>query len=67
METNENIIGGGCDMFACRICRTKFGYKHQAWCELSHIISPGCTDCRYWSQNDGACRHPLAKKVGVKE
>ena len=67
MDKNENIIGGKCDKFACRICRTKFGYKHQAWCEISHIILSECADCRYWSASGGVCRHPLKKKVGAED
>ncbi len=66
MKKKDNIIGGKCEIFACRICRTKYGYKHQIWCELSHITLPQCEHCRYWSADGDVCKHPL-KKVGAKD
>lgn len=65
MGKNKNIIGGKCSMFACRICRTKYGWQHQPWCEAIHITAPVCADCCYLAAN-GECIHPLSKKVGAK-
>ncbi|MBR1737695.1 MAG: hypothetical protein IJ736_11880 [Firmicutes bacterium] len=62
---NEIIIGGECSIYACRVCRTKVGYHHQAWCELKNIGKPKCEECRYYSPEKEACIHPM-KKVGKK-
>ena len=45
-----------------RCCRTKYGWVHREWCEISASTSPGCTDCRYFNRKEGECRHPAMKK-----
>ncbi|MCR5137317.1 MAG: hypothetical protein K6C12_09495 [Oscillospiraceae bacterium] len=62
-ENNEAIIRCACPLFACRICRTKTGWPHQLWCEISGVTEPGCTDCRYHNPEKSACAHPARKAV----
>ena len=57
-----NLIRARCPRFACRLCRTKTGWPHQRWCELSFLTQPECTDCRYWSEKKHACDHPAARR-----
>ncbi len=57
-----NTIRGSCSLFACRCCRTKYGWAHRDWCEISASTSPGCADCRYFNRKEGECRHPALKK-----
>ena len=60
--SSDNIIHGKCSLFACRCCRTKYGWEHQRWCELSSVTEPACEKCRYYSGHNGRCAHP-AKKI----
>lgn len=62
MISSYNIIHGKCSLFACLCCRTKYGWEHQQWCELSMITQPTCRECRYYSERDGECTHPSKKQ-----
>ena len=59
----ENAIRGSCSLFVCQYCRTKYGWEHQAWCELSSLVSPSCGDCRYYKE-ENECVHPAKKQEG---
>ena len=59
----EYAIRGGCSFFACRCCRTKYGWEHQAWCEVFYLTEPDCADCYYYRQGMGSCVHPALKNV----
>ena len=56
------LILSTCPRFACRVCRTKTGWSHQPWCELSWVTEPDCTDCRYWNKKKDLCEHPTARR-----
>ncbi len=64
MERADVRIEAACTLFACRMCRTKTGWAHQRWCELSGLKSPTCRDCRYWSAQKAVCVHPAQRKGG---
>ena len=57
----ENAIRGSCPRFACRCCHTKYGYPHQKWCEIYLLTQPVCSDCIYFNEKCGVCRHPAKK------
>ena len=54
------FIGGDCADFVCRCCYTKFGRKHQFWCERAALSVPSCRDCKYYKYRVG-CLHPARK------
>ena len=58
---SENAIRGSCSLFVCRCCRTKYGWEHQEWCDLSALTQPSCKECRYFRERDGECVHPAKK------
>lgn len=58
----RGVIAARCQRFACRLCRTKTGWPHQRWCELTFLTQPDCADCRYWSEKKHACDHPAARR-----
>ena len=62
MEEERPRMEARCDLYACRVCRTKTGWPHQPWCELSQVTEPDCADCRYWGGKK--CRHPARRKGG---
>ncbi|MBQ5347209.1 MAG: hypothetical protein IIU39_04060 [Ruminococcus sp.] len=66
-ELQDSIIRGSCSLFACRVCRTKYGWAHQRWCELSDHTRPSCGDCRYFILRDGECTHPATNKLRKEE
>ena len=55
-------IDARCPRYACRLCRTKTGWPHQPWCELSRVTEPECADCRYWNAGKNLCDHPAARR-----
>ena len=57
----EYAIRGDCSFFACGCCRTKYGWEHQAWCEVFYLTDPNCTDCFYHHPKTGSCVHPAMK------
>lgn len=57
MDGSDIIIGGKCPTYACSVCRTKYGYKHQRWCTQAQITDPECSQCVYFGKN-ARCRHP---------
>lgn len=59
---SEYVIRGECSFFACRFCRTKYGWEHQSWCEYYWLSEPSCKDCRYFNTEHGDCIHPAQKK-----
>ena len=61
---SEVAIRGDCSFFACRCCRTKFGWAHQKWCEIRAETFPTCSDCQYYNAQARMCRHPVVKKEG---
>lgn len=65
-DTANEIISGNCSLFACRCCRTKYGWNHQKWCALSLVTHPACTECKYFRERDRECIHP-AKKIRKDE
>ena len=65
MKRAEPRIDAACTLFACRMCRTKTGWKHQRWCELAAVCEPSCRDCRYWSAKRAICEHPAQRKGGA--
>ena len=60
-KTSDHTIRGSCSLFVCRCCRTKFGWKHQDWCEIGFATEPVCTDCRYFNERCQKCVHPIKK------
>ncbi|MBQ5398631.1 MAG: hypothetical protein IIU14_04240 [Ruminococcus sp.] len=66
VKISDNAIFGSCPLFACRRCRTKYGWEHQVWCEMSCVTRPTCVDCRYFSSQGGGCAHP-AKRTRKEE
>ena len=54
-------IAAKCQLYACRICRTKTGWPHQPWCEAGDGIKPGCEDCIYYYAKIQKCVHPVIK------
>ncbi len=60
-DLSDNIIRGNCSLFVCKICRTKYGWEHQKWCEYYSLTLPSCKDCRYFSENESECIHPTKK------
>lgn len=58
----DHVIHGSCSRFVCRYCRTKFGWRHQAWCEISGRTEPLCQDCGYYYPPSEECRHPAIKQ-----
>ena len=58
---SEYAIHGDCSFFACRYCRTKYGWEHQAWCEMNFLTAPTCFDCQYYRRRAGSCKHPALK------
>ena len=58
IHLSDNIIRGECSLFVCRLCRTKYGWEHQRWCELGAIVEPSCWNCRYFRGQSGECVHP---------
>lgn len=61
-DTSEYRILGSCSSFACRCCRTKYGWPHQTWCEYCSLIEPTCGYCLYYSTKQNACLHPALKR-----
>ena len=61
------IIRSACELFACRVCRTKTGWPHQKWCELCDLVRPDCGDCRYWNVGKNKCGHPARRGGGVRK
>ena len=59
----EYVIHGDCSLFACRCCRTKYGWTHQAWCENCLLTVPACMDCHYYHCLSGLCTHPALKRI----
>jgi hypothetical protein len=59
-DTQKRIVSE-CPMFACRKCRTKAGWPHQAWCPVSGAVRSDCTGCVY-SDGKGGCVHPTKRK-----
>ena len=59
MGTTDNLIRSACPLFACRICRTKTGWRGAA-----AATQPGCPDCRYWDTAGFICAHPVRGKRG---
>jgi len=57
------VICAACDRFACRVCRTKTGWRHQVWCTRNSLAAPTCEDCVYWSAAVESCRHPAQRKA----
>ena len=67
MEEQKQIIRAECPLFACRACRTKTGWHHQAWCPLSAVTRPECRDCCYRGTAEDICMHPAKQKeVGAE-
>ncbi len=64
LNEGKERISAKCFLYACRVCRTKTGWPHQSWCSVSGVLSPGCGDCRYWEDEEGACGHPAFRKGG---
>ena len=60
------LIAAACELYACRVCRTKTGWPHQKWCEMKLVTNPDCGDCRYWSEKKGKCDHPAVRKGGAR-
>lgn len=60
----DNFIRGSCPLFVCRCCRTKYGWRHQGWCEIGSVTEPTCLDCRYFHQTNSECVHPSQKREG---
>ena len=58
----DHIIHGSCSRFVCRYCRTKFGWRHQVWCEIAGRTEPLCQDCGYYHPSSEECRHPAIKQ-----
>lgn len=58
------VIRALCPLFACRVCRTKTGWPHQRWCELSRLTEPDCALCRYWGEKKGkgGCTHAAVRR-----
>ncbi|MBO4217481.1 MAG: hypothetical protein J5940_06025 [Clostridia bacterium] len=67
MAEDVKTIRAACPLFACRICRTKTGWKHQSWCSLNGVVKPGCLDCCYRGQAEKTCIHPAKTKEAVAE
>ena len=64
-KTDERpVIRAKCESYACRACRTKTGWPHQSWCELSRLTEPDCADCRYWNVKKARCGHPVLRRGG---
>ena len=65
VTTDERpVIRAKCEHYACRECRTKTGWPHQKWCELSRLTEPDCADCRYRSVRKARCDHPALRRGG---
>lgn len=58
------VIRARCDLYACRVCRTKTGWPHQKWCAIKPVTEPDCGDCRYWSVRKNRCDHPASRRGG---
>ena len=54
------LIGGDCSDYVCRRCYTKYGWRHQPWCERAALSQPSCRDCHYYKYKEG-CTHPARK------
>ncbi len=67
LSHEDNAIRGSCSLFACRCCRTKYGWKHQPWCGLKLLTQPSCKDCRYFREQDSECTHPATNKLRKEE
>lgn len=63
-DRSDYEIRGSCSLFVCRLCRTKFGWEHQEWCDNYSLTEPACRDCRYNSARSGKCLHPIKKLRG---
>lgn len=55
------VIRAACALFACLVCRTKTGWRHQIWCSACGVEKPDCVDCLYWSKH--TCKHPAKRKA----
>ena len=64
MEKENARIEAGCRYFVCRECRTKVGWRHQAWCSGGDKTVCTCADCFYRHKRRGGCTHPALKKEG---
>lgn len=56
------VIDAECGLFACRVCRTKTGWRHQVWCSCGALALPGCEDCVYRDVKMQRCEHPAVKR-----
>ena len=65
MDETDGTIRCACMLYACRVCRTKTGWRHQRWCELAGLTVPGCGECRYHDERRDACAHPSRRKGGA--
>lgn len=65
MKETDSVICTACPLYACRVCRTKTGWKHQRWCRMAEITQPGCEACRYYDAEGNACAHPAQRKGGI--
>ena len=64
MEKESICIEAPCRYFACRECRTKVGWRHQAWCPCRGQAACSCADCLYYREKKRVCAHPAFKKEG---
>lgn len=62
MEETETIIHSVCPLYACRVCRTKSGWRHQQWCGIADVTEPDCADCRYYDPLRDKCAHPARER-----
>ena len=62
MDEEKDIIRCLCPLFACRVCRTKTGWRHQSWCERADVTEPGCAECHYYDADCDRCRHPAEER-----
>ena len=62
MDEEKDIIRCLCPLFACRVCRTKTGWRQQSWCERADVKEPGCAECYYYDADCDRCRHPAEER-----
>lgn len=59
--STDNIIRGNCSDYVCDVCRTKYGWPHQIWCEKKYLTEPTCENCGYYNARKNCCAHPARK------
>ena len=64
MEKENACIEASCRHFVCRECKTKVGWRHQAWCSGGDKTVCTCADCLYYREKMRVCVHPALKKEG---